>query len=173
MSTRVWPMRRGLMVTSGFRTADRPDHWGIDIGWPGGSAGLPVFAAQAGICTAGPAQGFGQWVLVDHPTEAGGGLTVYGHIIPEVVTGQWVEAGQRIAQINPDPRTNGGVPPHLHFEVHRYRWSYPGPDRLEPLAWLDASPYAEDPPPGAAPPAIDDEATWAAIAEQQMGPPSA
>lgn len=176
MARRLWPMRRGCMVTSQFRTPDRRDHWGIDIGWQGGSAGMPVYAAQAGMCTAGPASGFGWWVLVDHPADAGAGLTVYGHILPEVVSGQWVEAGDRIARINPDSLTNGGVPPHLHFEVHRYTWAWPGPDRLDPLAWLAGCGYPGDqaaPDRAEAAAAAADAAVWAAIADQQMGPPSA
>ncbi|MBP2208154.1 hypothetical protein JOJ86_005880 [Rhodococcus percolatus] len=87
----------------------------------------------------GPADGFGQWVVLDHPTEDGSGTTVYGHVIPEVRLGQRVEAGQRIARINPDSNTNGGVAPHLHFEVHRYVWVQPGPDRLDPVPWLASS----------------------------------
>lgn len=164
MPVRLWPMQRGCMVTDTFRPPDRRDHWGIDIGWEGGSAGRAVYAAQAGTCTAGPAQGFGQWVLVDHPASAGAGLTVYGHIVPEVRTGDWVEAGQRIAYVNPDRRTNGNVPPHCHFEVHRYQWVPPGPDRLDPLLWLP------DPPvyPGDDQAAADD-AVWTAIYQQQTG----
>jgi hypothetical protein len=87
----------------------------------------------------GPADGFGQWVVLDHPTGDGSGTTVYGHVIPEVRHGQRVEAGQRIARINPDSNTNGGVAPHLHFEVHRYVWVRPGPDRLDPVPWLASS----------------------------------
>lgn len=112
-------------------------HWGTDFGRAGGSAGMPVYAAQAGTVTySGAASGFGMWVVIDHPTEAGGGTTVYGHVVPEVAAGQRVTAGQRIARINPDRNTNGAVDPHLHFEVHRFVWSPPGPNRLDPLGWL-------------------------------------
>lgn len=142
---RCWPMARGCVVTSGFEMRWGSMHWGIDLGWDGGSGGLPVFAAQDGtVAMAGPASGFGRWVVLDHPTEAGGGTTVYGHIIPEVAVGQLVAAGQRIAHINPDSNTNGGVPPHLHFEVHRYVWSQPGPDRLDPAPWLAGASYPGD-----------------------------
>ena len=41
--------------------------------------------------------------------------------------------GQRIGRINPDSSTNGGVPPHLHHEFHRYGWAQPGPDRFNPM----------------------------------------
>ncbi|RJO72997.1 lysA [Nocardia panacis] len=133
------------MATSGF--GDRPEsfHWGVDFGRDGGSAGMPVYAAQAGnVIYAGPAVGFGGpdpagWVVIDHPTEDGGGTTVYGHIVREVAVGDRVAAGQRIGHINPVSRTNGGVAPHLHFEVHRSTWAGPGPDRLDPMPWLTSA----------------------------------
>ncbi len=107
-------------------------HFGVDFGWDGGSGGLPIYAVQGGtVVNVGPASGFGQWIVIDHPTEDGSGTTVYGHIIPEVRYGQRVEAGQRIGHINPDSRTNGGVAPHLHLEWHRAVWSPPGPNRLD------------------------------------------
>lgn len=169
MARRVWPLNRGCMVTDTFRPPDRRDHWGIDIGWPGGSGGLPVFAAQGGTVTrAGTASGFGWWVVLDHPTEDGSGTTVYGHIIPEVTAGQRVEAGERIARINPDSNTNGGVPPHCHFEVHRSVWVDPGPDRLDPLPWLAAAGWPNEPVRDPDP----QDALWGAIFEQVVGPRS-
>ncbi|MFC9769033.1 peptidoglycan DD-metalloendopeptidase family protein [Rhodococcus jostii] len=144
---RYMPVERGFSLTSGFEPRWGTFHWGNDYGRDGGSGGFPIFAAQAGIVTAaGPASGFGKWITLDHPTEAGGGLTVYGHIIPEVRAGDRVEAGQRIGHINPDQNTNGGVAPHLHFEVDRYVWSPPGPDRLDPTPWLDGARWPGDRP---------------------------
>lgn len=125
------------MVTSGFGPRGAEHHWGVDFGAPGGSGGRPVYAVKDGTVTrAGPASGFGQWVTVDHPASNGGGETVYGHVIPEVRAGQAVSEGQRIARINPDSGTNGGVAPHLHLEWHRYQWVPPGPDRLNPMTML-------------------------------------
>ncbi|MFH5211441.1 peptidoglycan DD-metalloendopeptidase family protein [Antrihabitans sp. NCIMB 15449] len=148
--TRHYPLARGFTVTSGFgyRTDPYPGtHWGTDFGRDGGSGGLPVFACQGGtVVMVGPASGFGQWVVVDHPTADGSGTTVYGHVIPEVRQGQRVEAGQRIARINPDSNTNGGVAPHLHLELHRSVWSQPGPDRLDPLPWLSGATYPGETP---------------------------
>ncbi len=142
LAPRYWPLARGFVVTSPFGRRGAEFHWGTDFGKDGGSGGLPVFAAQGGtVVNAGAATGFGQWVVVDHPTEAGSGTTVYGHVIPEVRVGTIVGAGQRIARINPDPNTNGGVAPHLHFEVHRSVWVPPGPDRLDPLPWLQGAAY--------------------------------
>lgn len=144
---RYMPVERGFYLTSGFEARWGTFHWGNDYGRDGGSGGRPIFAAQAGTVTAsGPASGFGQWINIDHPAEAGGGLTVYGHIIPEVRVGQQVQAGQRIGYINPDQNSNGGVAPHLHFEVHRYVWSPPGPNRLDPTPWLDGATWPGEQP---------------------------
>ncbi|WP_280336592.1 glycoside hydrolase domain-containing protein [Nocardia wallacei] len=139
---RYWPLGDGRVITSGFGARDGGFHWGTDFGRVGGSGGLPVYAAQTGtVVMAGPAAGFGGpdpagWLVVDHPAADGGGTTVYGHILREVSLGAHVTAGQRIGRVNPDPDSNGGTPPHLHFEVHRSVWVAPGPDRLDPLAWL-------------------------------------
>lgn len=145
MTARYWPLGAGRIVTSRFGGRPGGYHWGCDFGRDGGSAGMPVYAAQAGtVIYAGPASGFGGpdpagWVVIDHPTDAGSGTTVYGHIVREVGPGARVAAGQRIGHINPDNRTNGNVAPHLHFEVHRSVWVGPGPDRLDPLPWLAAA----------------------------------
>lgn len=161
-------MKRGHMVTSGFGPRWGSMHYGVDFGWPGGSGGLPVYASQGGtVAMVGPASGFGQWVVVDSPAADGAGTQVYGHIIPEVRQGQRVEAGQRIAHINPDSNTNGGVAPHLHFEHHRTVWSSRGADRLDPLPILNGARYPDEFVPVAKP---ADSGVWQRIYEQLMGP---
>ncbi|OHD15063.1 MAG: hypothetical protein A2Y38_25975 [Spirochaetes bacterium GWB1_59_5] len=170
MASKFWPMKRGHVVTSGFGARWGTTHWGADFGWDGGSGGLPVFAVQGGtVVMVGPASGFGSWVVVDHPTGDGGGTTVYGHIIPEVRQGQRVEAGQRIARINPDSNTNGGVAPHLHLEWHRYTWAQPGSNRLDPVPMLAGAAYPDEAPEPAptASPLVD---RWRLILEQLIGP---
>ena len=128
------PVPKGFVVTSPFGARWGTTHWGTDFGKAGGSGGQPIYAVRDGLVTrAGAASGFGQWITLDVDAQQGGGLYVYGHIIPEVTVGQRVIEGQRIGHINPDPNTNGGVAPHLHFEHHRYVWSQPGPDRLDPM----------------------------------------
>ncbi|WP_288076942.1 MULTISPECIES: peptidoglycan DD-metalloendopeptidase family protein [Rhodococcus] len=158
MSARFWPMTRGHIITSGFGARWGTTHWGTDFGRDGGSANLPVFAVQGGtVIMVGPASGFGQWVVLDHPAGDGGGTTVYGHVLPEVTLGQRVEAGQRIARINPDSTTNGGVAPHLHLEWHRYVWvpvvNGKAPDRLDPVGMLHGAAY-----PGETPSLVPDSA---------------
>lgn len=117
------PVPKGFYVTSPMGPRWGQYHWGTDYGNGGGSGGKPIYAIKDGtVVQAGPASGFGQWIRVDHPASVGGNESVYGHVIPEVRAGQRVREGQRIGQINPDSRTNGGVAPHLHIEVYRYSW---------------------------------------------------
>lgn len=146
------PVPKGFYVTSGFGPRAGGYHWGTDYGVEGGSGGKPVYAVKDGTVTrAGAASGFGRWVTIDHPASIGGGETVYGHIIPEVSAGRQVREGQRIARIDPDSRTNGGVAPHLHLEWHRYSWSPPGPDRLNPEHMLKGARWVGDTAPAPTP----------------------
>lgn len=131
------PVDKGFYVTSRFGNRAGGFHWGTDYGRDGGSGGYPIYAVKDGTVTrSGPASGFGRWITIDHPASNGGGETVYGHVIPEVSVGQKVTEGQRIGRIDPSSSTNGGVAPHLHLEWHRYSWSQPGPDRLDPETML-------------------------------------
>ena len=168
MSVKYWPLERGHTITSRFGNRAGGFHWGVDFGREGGSGGMAVYAVQGGTVThVGPASGFGQWVVLDHPTADGSGTTVYGHVIPEVRYGQRVEAGQRIARINPDSNTNGGVAPHLHLEWHRWVWVQPGPDRLDPLQKLEGALYPGEAPPKPAP--VPAGGLTAEVLSQAMG----
>lgn len=144
MAEYYYPLSKGAVVTSNFGPRWGTVHWGVDYGRNGGCANNPVYAPQSGtVIYAGAASGFGGpdpagWVVIDHPDEAGGGVTVLGHVIREVKVGDWVKAGQRVARVNPDSRTNGGVAPHVHYEHHRYVWSPPGPERVDGHAFLKA-----------------------------------
>jgi len=90
-------------------------HRGQDFGAP---AGTPIIYAAAGIVVrAGPAGGFGQWIVIDH--QIGGQLvsTVYGHIWADgvgVSEGEPVRTGQPIGRVDSNGPSTG---PHLHFEV--------------------------------------------------------
>mgnify|MGYP002722584568 FL=1 len=121
------PVDKGFVVTSPLGPRWGTTHWGVDYGVAGGSGGKPIYAIKDGtVIQAGAASGFGQWIRIDHPASVGGNESVYGHIIPEVRTGQQVREGQRIGRINPSSATNGGVAPHLHIEVYKYSWVGPG-----------------------------------------------
>ncbi len=99
-------------------------HYGIDIA---NAIGTPIYALMDGVVErAGPASGFGLWVVLRHPD---GTQSVYGHINRMFVeVGQEVHAGQHIAEIGNRGQSTG---PHLHLEV----WDANG-TKLNPLPWL-------------------------------------
>lgn len=124
MAERYWPLEAGRILTSPFGMREGGFHFGADFGFPGGSGGKPVFAIQAGaVKYCGSAQGYGGpdpngWIVIESSSEEGGGCLEYGHIrrLPHIKVGVRVRAGEQIAIINPDPRTNGaGTAPHLHL----------------------------------------------------------
>ena len=87
-------------------------HYGLDIA---PSCGTEIHAAGAGtVEAAGPAQGYGNWIVIDH----GGGIrTIYGHMYSnDVLTsvGANVTAGQLIGRVGSAGESSGC---HLHFQV--------------------------------------------------------
>jgi murein DD-endopeptidase MepM/ murein hydrolase activator NlpD len=116
-------------IVSGFRTAERPSHNGVDLA---ADKRTPIHAAATGrvlVARCDPDQsgrrdcdrdgwpgkgGCGWFVDLLH---AGGYVTRYCHMIerPQVVPGQMVEAGQVIGLSGTSGNSSG---PHLHFEVH-------------------------------------------------------
>lgn len=103
-------------------------HDGIDLAGPLGS---PIVAVGDGVVVeAGPASGFGLWVVIQHPN---GDYSIYGHMYTYYVTvGEHVRAGQHIADIGANGQSTG---PHLHFGVAH--GSPMGP-YLDPVPWLAA-----------------------------------
>lgn len=126
-------------VTSEWRSPDRPSHAGTDIAQ---GEGTPIYAFADGVVSAaGPASGFGQWIILDHNVDGEVFSTLYGHMMPEgvhVQVGDQVKAGQHIA----DESYNGEVRPpgpggsHLHFEVHAGGYFTGGAD-VDPRPWLE------------------------------------
>jgi murein DD-endopeptidase MepM/ murein hydrolase activator NlpD len=119
----------GAVVGSGFRTADRPDHQGVDLIVP---KRTQIHAVAAGtvrvaICQEstrlargcdvdGSSQtpGCGWYVDITHPD---GIITRYCHMVqkPFVSAGDTVAAGEVIGLSGSSGNSSG---PHLHFEVH-------------------------------------------------------
>ncbi|WP_151550187.1 MULTISPECIES: peptidoglycan DD-metalloendopeptidase family protein [Corynebacterium] len=133
------PEKQGMEhITSGWRTADRPTHRGVDIAQ---GAGTPIYAFADGVVSkAGAAGGFGQWVVIDHQIDGKLYSTVYGHMFPDsirVKAGQEVKAGYHIA----DEGYNGEVfPPgpggsHVHFEV--WDGGRDAGQDIDPVPWLE------------------------------------
>jgi len=118
-------------IVSGFRTASRPGHNGVDIA---ATRGTLIRVAAAGIVVVarcnvsapdgGPwscdrdgspfHNGCGWYVDVLH---AGNMITRYCHMVsqPRVRAGDRVTAGQVIGQVGSSGNSSG---PHLHFETH-------------------------------------------------------
>ena len=87
-------------VSSPFGTRWGTNHNGIDLAGP---VGTPIYAYADGIVSkAGPADGFGMWIVLDHNIDGAVVSTVYGHMYPDgvlVTPGERVTAGQHIADI--------------------------------------------------------------------------
>jgi murein DD-endopeptidase MepM/ murein hydrolase activator NlpD len=117
---------------SGYRSASRPDHRGQDMPAP---LGTPIYAAANGVVVeAGPASGFGQWIVIQHDVDGTRVDTVYGHMYANdllVSEGDHVSAGEQIARVGSNGVSTGA---HLHFEA----WlggRYSGHD-IDPIDWL-------------------------------------
>jgi murein DD-endopeptidase MepM/ murein hydrolase activator NlpD len=103
-------------------------HEGIDLAGPLGS---PILAVGDGVVIkAGPADGFGNWVVIQH---ANGDVSIYGHMrYYYVQVGQVVTAGEKIAVVGNEGQSTG---PHLHFEIHQ--GGLEG-TKIDPVPWLTA-----------------------------------
>ena len=135
ISASGWTRPVAGTVGSGFRTADRPGHDGVDIMAPRGTV---IRAAYGGVVvrvrcniggnswepTGGPMPcdvdgspntgGCGWYVEIRH---AGDITSRYCHMVrqPAVSVGQSVMAGQPIGNVGSSGNSSG---PHLHYEVH-------------------------------------------------------
>ena len=116
----IWPVPGFYRVSSGFRTAERPAHAGIDIGRnlspPRPVEGAAIVAPADGrVADAGTLHAsMGNWIAIDH---GGGWTTRYMHNeINLVGKGEEVRRGAVIGLVGNTGRSSG---PHLHFELIR------------------------------------------------------
>ena len=113
--------------TSGYKTAKRSTHAGVDIAPPvAGTVGSPVYAALPGTVvrianTRKPGQKNSVGALA--PGRTGNGVIIqnsdgrkqlYNHVAPTVAVGQTVSAGTLIGRTD---RSGNQTGPHLHFET--------------------------------------------------------
>lgn len=119
MDSSVWSMVNPLdsmQVTSPWGDRVHPiygtikHHRGVDLG---ADFGQPVYAAATGkVIFAGWAQGYGNYIEIDH---GGGIVTAYGHNESLIVCeGLEILQGQIIAFAGSSGNSTG---PHLHFEI--------------------------------------------------------
>ena len=135
-----WPCYcRTITSAFGYRyhpvTGEWKGHTGIDIGCGFGDT---IIAAASGtvsyVCCPCPGSnytdgsvggGYGNYVMIDH---GNGVVTLYGHCRNIYVSqGEWVSAGQQIAEVGSTGTSTG---PHLHFEVRV------NGNRVDPQAYL-------------------------------------
>ena len=124
--SKTWTQPVRAPLVSGFRTASRPAHDGVDLG---AARNTPIVAANGGlvirvVCNASTnncdvdgsrsISGCGWYVEVQHALHY---VTRYCHMVrrPSVVVGQRVRTGQLLGYVGTSGSSSG---PHLHFEVH-------------------------------------------------------
>ncbi len=124
-----WTNPVRAMVGSGFRTASRPTHQGVDLIVGKGAA---IWSVASGVVSlvkcdedrrgrqscdvdGYPGKGGCGWMV--EIVHAGNVMTRYCHMVkrPQVRVGQQVTAGEVIGQVGSSGNSSG---PHLHFEVH-------------------------------------------------------
>ncbi|MBF6225321.1 peptidoglycan DD-metalloendopeptidase family protein [Nocardia abscessus] len=140
----VGPLRRTLpMATGTFTVSDTfgsrgGAHRGVDLA---AADGTPIFSVSDGrVVAAGPASGFGNWIVVDSVDTNGRSYSaVYGHMWDSGVfvrPGDTVAAGQHIGAVGSAGESSG---PHLHFEIVP-GGRFTGGRQIDPVPWLDGAP---------------------------------
>jgi murein DD-endopeptidase MepM/ murein hydrolase activator NlpD len=140
-----WTVPVAAEIVSGFRTAGRPTHNGVDLAV---SKGTPIRAAAAGVvitarCNVsagwscdrdGGSQilGCGWYVDIMHAANI---VTRYCHMVtrPMVTVGMTVAAGQQIGLSGSSGNSSG---PHLHFEVHE-NGDQSGQGAINPVGFME------------------------------------
>ena len=112
-------------LTSGYGSRWGSFHDGYDFAGP---EGTPIYAVADGeVVQAGPASGYGQWIIIRHKQKNGEVVdSLYGHMWPNslrVKVGDKVKAGDHIADIGNNGFSTGA---HLHFGIYPGGWSLGG-----------------------------------------------
>ncbi|WP_237707847.1 peptidoglycan DD-metalloendopeptidase family protein [Hoyosella subflava] len=121
------------------------------------------------MTAAGPASGFGNWIIIDHTIDGKPYSTVYGHMWDDgvaVQVGDTVTAGQHIGEVGNNGQSTGA---HLHFEV----WEggrLAGGTETDPQPWLDRA--VNPGSGGSAPDAQDSDTTPSPSSPKRPAPPS-
>src|SRR5690606_11844489 len=136
---RGWRMASATCSGCGVCGPRGGGHKGIALAPPDGT---PICSGTAGgVVAAGPASGFGNWIVVDSTDPRNGRAfsAVYGHMWDHgvlVQVGEQVRAGQHIGAVGSAGESSG---PHLHFEVVP-GGRFTGGRQIDPVPWLDGAP---------------------------------
>ncbi|MFE9576442.1 peptidoglycan DD-metalloendopeptidase family protein [Nocardia sp. NPDC006044] len=135
---RTLPLAVGTFTVSDVFGARGGTHLGVDLA---ATDGTTIYSVSDGrVVAAGPASGFGNWVVVDSVDTNGRAYSaVYGHMWDSGVhvrVGDSVTAGQPIAQVGSAGESSG---PHLHFEIVP-GGRFTGGRQIDPVPWLDGAP---------------------------------
>lgn len=110
----TFPTAPGTPISSEYAEDRGYKHRGVDLAGP---LGTPIYASRDGVVVnSGPADGFGNWVVIQHDENGQRIDSVYGHMSASTITvkvGDTVKAGQQIAAIGSEGQSSG---PHLHYE---------------------------------------------------------
>ena len=183
--TKVLPMKQDTyQFSSPFGPRWGTMHQGVDFAAP---LGTPIYAAMSGtVAEAGPAGGFGYWIIIDFDADGKKFSNVYGHMPGssfKVKKGDLVSSGQQIATVGSE---GGSTGPHLHFEVwDGGRLPEGAGTAVDPMPWLSgagepgapasdpsADPGAPRGPPRAehvSDPAVVSVADWEKVAKLESG----
>ncbi len=127
--TENWPTTGRRTSSYGYRSFNGGSfHYGLDIA---SGVGTPVKAAGSGyVSRSAYSSSYGNVIYIYHPSQ--NITTVYAHLNSRSVgLGQKVNQGQYIGGMGNTGRSFGS---HLHFEVHRGKWSSKG--GVNPLNYL-------------------------------------
>jgi murein DD-endopeptidase MepM/ murein hydrolase activator NlpD len=118
----IWPAEG--VVTDLFGTRNG-NHKGIDIA---GDLETPIYTVDKGVVTkAYYSNTYGHVIFIKHDNNL---ETVYAHLNKRLVTeGQAVELGDMIGEMG-NTGDSSGV--HLHFEVHKQKWTYGKENAVNP-----------------------------------------
>jgi len=118
----IWPTDGVITDTYGSRNGT---HKGIDIG---ADFGTPIHVVDQGVVTKSfYSVSYGHVIFVKHKEFE----TVYAHLQKRYVKeGDRVKKGQVIGEMGSTGYSTGS---HLHFEVHKKKWTFQKENALDPL----------------------------------------
>jgi hypothetical protein len=130
-------------VTSGFKTPERPDHYGIDLA--DGTVQDIVASAGGTVTKSYVSDSYGEVVMISHTIKGESYESVYAHMVTgsrTVNVGDTVTQGQKLGVMG---NTGDSEGLHLHFEIHKPNWTVGKENAIDPLPLLGTMVVDGDP----------------------------